>query len=101
MTAWVTFSPRNASASAFSLPRIIAEISGAVGRLPIAEDHLDADRGLASGDLVRDLLEGALHLGVAEPAAHEALDRVDRVLPFVMACRLATWPTRRSPLLVW
>ncbi len=34
MTAWVTLSPRNASASVFSLPRIIAETSGGESRLP-------------------------------------------------------------------
>src|SRR5687768_11789836 len=45
----------------------------------VGEDDLDAAvAGLL--DLVRDLLQRSLHLGVAETAPHEALDRVDRVL---------------------
>src|SRR2546425_10096936 len=45
----------------------------------VAEHDLDAAVGRLL-DLVGDHLDGPLHLGVGESPAHEALDRVDRVL---------------------
>jgi hypothetical protein len=48
--------------------------------------------------LVRDALGFFLHFVVA--AAHKALDRIHSVFGIGDRWRLATWPTRRSPLLV-
>ncbi len=45
----------------------------------VGEDDLDATVARLT-DLVRDLLQRSLHLGVGETPPHEALDRVDRVL---------------------
>ena len=76
MTASVTGSPRYASASAFSFCRIIALISGGAYSLPPAFDAHVAVRALH--DLVGD--DGHLLRDLVELAAHEALDREDRVL---------------------
>ena len=79
MTACVIFSPRRISASALSLARIIAEISGGVKVLGLAV-HFHFHRGVAVGgldDLVRHAFDFLLHL--VEFAAHEALDGIDGV----------------------
>ena len=75
-TASVTGSPRYASASALSFWRIIAEISGGAYSVPSA---------VYAGVVVRalhDLVGDDLHLlgDLVELAAHEPLDREDRVL---------------------
>ncbi len=72
MTAWDTESPRYASASRFSLPRICALISCAVHALPsTSTDHDLSPMWRLTERIVRS--------------------------GFVMACRLATSPTRISP----
>ena len=80
MTAWVIFSPSCASASALSLPRIIAEISGGLKRFVLPLDlHFDVRVAIGSlDDLVRNALD--LLLNFRELAAHEALDGKNGVL---------------------
>ena len=72
MTAWVTVSPRYASASRFSLPRMRAEISWAVYALP--------------------------SMSTVQPVPMWRLtDRIVRS-GFVIAWRFATSPTSTSPV---
>ena len=78
MTAWVTLSPSFASASARSFCRIIAEISGGEYVLPPMTTWTSPFD--ARDDLVRHVLDRLLDDRVVELAAHEALDREDRVL---------------------
>ena len=76
ITAESTVSPSFDSASAFSFCRIIAEISGGEYCLPCDVHAHVAVR--AGDDLVRDDRLLLLDLGLL--AAHEPLDREDRVL---------------------
>ena len=76
ITAESTVSPSFASASAFSFWRIIAEISGGEYCLPRTSHPDVAVR--AGDDLVGDDRLLLLDLGLL--AAHEPLDREDRVL---------------------
>ena len=76
ITASATDSPRYASASAFSFCRIIALISGGAYSLPPAFTRTSPFGPF--DDLVRDDLHLLGDLVVL--AAHEALDREDRVL---------------------
>ena len=73
MTAWVTVSPRYASASLLSLPRMRAEISWAVYFLP----SMSTDQLVPMWRLTERMVRSGL----------------------VMAWRLATSPTRTSPVL--
>ncbi len=73
MTAWVTVSPRYASASLFSLPRMRAEISWAVYALPSMSTVQPVPMWRLTERMVRSGL--------------------------VMAWRLATSPTSTSPVL--
>ena len=73
MTASVTVEPRYASASAFSFCRIMAEISWGVELLP----SMFTRWSLPISRLMEEIVRSGL----------------------VMAWRLATWPTIRSPVL--
>src|SRR6267143_414500 len=75
MTAWVTFSPRWASAASLSLRRIMAEISGGEYCLPRTSTRASPLLALMT---LRDDLELLEHLVVATP--HEPLDREHGVL---------------------
>jgi hypothetical protein len=99
MTASVTGSPRYASASAFSFCRIIALISGGrvLARSPIftlASPFDDAETLYGTSFRSR-CTSGSSSL---RPMNRLMLKTV--FSGFVTACRLATWPTSRSPLFV-
>src|SRR4029453_16597149 len=96
MTAWVTFSPRYASAASFSFRRIMAEISGGGDCLPLTSIRTSPlgtfttlyGTSLSSWSTsswrrpINLLIENTVFSG------------------FVIACRLATCPTRISPSFV-
>src|SRR5437588_3591285 len=93
MTALSTGSPRYASASAFSLPRIIALISGGEYCLPSASTR-------ASPLGPETTLYGTIDSSSRTSASLRAMKRLIEKIVFcglVTACRLATVPTRRSP----
>src|SRR3990170_2293759 len=99
MTASVTFSPRYASASDFNFWRIMALISGGLKCLPLASSTtMPSDLGsfvTSYGTSV--LLRCTSGSSKRRPMKRLMLKMV--FSGFVMACRLATWPTSRSPLL--
>src|SRR5436305_1008248 len=93
MTALSTVSPRYASASVFSLPRIIALISGGENCLPPASTR-------ASPFGPETTLYGTIDSSVFTSASLRPMKRLIEKTVFcglVTACRLATVPTRRSP----
>src|SRR5262249_17992481 len=95
MTARVTFWPRYASAASLSFPRIIAEISGGDHSLLPAETRtspLDAWMTLKGTIFISSLTSVYLR-------PMKRLIEYTVLAGFVMACRLATWPTSRSPVL--
>jgi len=79
MTAWVIFSPSRVSASALSLPRIMAEISGGLNRLGLPPTSTSTRSVAVSGadDFIGDAFDFFLHLVKLPP--HEPLDRIDRI----------------------
>src|SRR5687768_12187012 len=99
MTASVTFSPRYASASLFSFWRIMALISGGLNvlSLPSLTTMLSDFGSLITSYGTRPLLRCTSGSSKRRPMKRLMLKMVFSGL--VMACRLATWPTSRSPLL--
>src|SRR5919106_6581457 len=97
MTASVTFSPRYASASPFSFCRIMALISGGLNVLPLASvTTTPSDLGSFSTLYgTRSLLRWTSGSSQRRPMKRLMLKMVFSGL--VIAWRLATWPTRRSP----
>ena len=100
MTASVTFSPRYASASVFSFCRTIALISGGEYDLPSASlttmPSLLASLSTVYGTRSRLCLTSG-------SSKRRPMNRLieKTVLPgLVTACRLASWPTSRSAVLV-
>ena len=98
MTASVTFSPRYASASLFSFWRIIALISGGLKVLSLPSlTTMPSDFGsLITSYGTRPLLRCTSGSSKRRPMKRLMLKTVFSGL--VIACRLATWPTSRSPL---
>src|SRR5688572_20368618 len=98
MTASVTFSPRYASASLFSFWRIMALISGGLNVLSLPSlTTMPSDFGsLITSYGTRPLLRCTSGSSKRRPMKRLMLKTVFSGL--VIACRLATWPTRRSPL---
>src|SRR6201995_2354198 len=93
MTALSTVSPRYASASAFSLPRIMAEISGGEYCLPPASTR-------ASPLGPDTTLYGTIDSSSRTSASLRPMKRLIEKIVFwglVTCWRLATVPTRRSP----
>src|ERR1700754_3897673 len=93
ITALSTLSPRYASASAFSLPRIMAEISGGEYCLPPASTR-------ASPLGPDTTLYGTIDSSSRTSASLRPMKRLIEKIVFcglVTAWRLATVPTRRSP----
>src|SRR5919106_4169244 len=97
MTASVTFSPRYASASPFSFCRIMALISGGLNVLPLASvTTTPSDFGSFSTWYgTRSLLRCTSGSSQRRPMKRLMLKMVFSGL--VIAWRLATWPTSRSP----
>ena len=96
MTALVTGWPRYSSAACFSFCRIIAEISGGEYSLPCALTR-------ASPLLARTTLYGTIFISSLTSSNLRPMKRLIEKTVFsglVTACRLATWPTSRSPVLV-
>src|SRR4051794_3638556 len=94
MTAASTDSPRYASASALSFCRIIALISGGVYCLPPASTR-------ASPPEPAMTLYGTIDSSSRTSASLRPMKRLTEktvLVGLVTACRLATVPTRRSPL---
>src|SRR5215218_7541618 len=94
MTALSTVSPRYASASAFSLPRIIALTSGGLYCLPPASMR-------ASPPGPETTLYGTIDSSSRTSASLRPMKRLTEktvLVGLVTACRLATVPTSRSPL---
>src|ERR671932_1492811 len=97
MTACETFSPNLASASAFIFWRIMAETSGGLYSLPFITTLRSPLGALAT-------LYGTC-LSAFWTSASSYLRPMKRLTEkmvlsgFVIACRRATWPTRRSPVL--
>src|ERR1700694_5380793 len=98
ITACVTFSPSLASASVLSFCRIMAEISGGLYSRPPSTTR-------TSPLEARVILYGTLFM-VRWTSGSSYLRPMRRLMEktvfsgLVIACRRATWPTRRSPLLV-
>src|SRR5207253_3397419 len=97
MTAWVIFSPSLASASALSFCRIIAEISGGLYSLPFSTTRTSPFDALAT-------LYGTTFSAfwTSTSSYLRPMNRLTLKIVFsgfVIACRRATWPTRRSPVL--
>src|SRR3990170_4414049 len=99
MTASVTFSPRYASASDFSFWRIIALISGGLNVFPLPSfTATPSDFGSFSTVYgTRPRLCSTSGSSFRRPMKRLMLKMV--FSGFVIAWRLATWPTSRSPLL--
>src|SRR5688500_3167722 len=99
MTASVTFSPRYASASDFSFWRIMALISGGLKCLPLASSTtMPSD----FGSFVTSYGTSVLLRCTSGSSNRRPMKRLMLKMVFsglVMACRFATWPTSRSPLL--
>src|SRR6266403_846340 len=100
MTAWMIFSPSLDSASALSLPRIIADISGGenVLRSPPTETSTWASPLEALA-----ILYGTRFASSWTSSNFRPMKRLIEKTVFcalVTAWRFAAWPTRRSPLLV-
>src|SRR3954463_13384197 len=96
MTAASTLSPRYASASALSFCRIIAEISGGEYCLPPASTR-------ASPPEPETTLYGTIDSSSRTSASLRPMKRLMEktvLVGLVTAWRLATVPTRRSPLCV-
>src|SRR5262247_2920657 len=96
MTAWVTFSPRYASAASFSFRRIMAEISGGEYCLPRTSIRASPLAALTT-------LYGTSLISWSTSSCRRPMNRLieNTVFSgFVIACRLATCPTRISPSLV-
>src|ERR1017187_1109709 len=96
MTAWVTFSPKYDSAASLSLVRIMAEISGGEFFLPLMSTR-------ASPLSPRTTLYGTIFISSFTSSKRRPMNRLMEKTVFsglVIAWRLATWPTSRSPLLV-
>src|SRR6185503_2261688 len=99
MTASVTFSPRYASASDFSFCRIMALISGGLKVLPLARvTTTPSDLGSFSTWYGTRSFE-CLTSGSSNRRPMKRLMLKMVFSGLVIACRLATWPTSRSPLL--
>src|SRR5713101_8343668 len=97
MTAWVIFSPSLASASALSFWRIIAEISGGLYSLPLSTTRTSPLGALAT--LYGTTLSA---FWTSTSSNLRPMKRLTLKMVFsglVIACRRATWPTRRSPVL--
>src|SRR5215471_7421891 len=93
MTAWLTFSPRWASAASLSLRRIIAEISGGAYCLPRISTR-------ASPLPAFTTLYGTSLISWRTSSYRRPMKRlIEKTVfsGFVMAWRLAIWPTRISP----
>src|SRR4030088_3239926 len=97
MTAWVIFSPSLASASDLSFCRIIADTSGGLYSLPFKMTRTSPLEALATlyGTTLRAFWTSAS--SYLRPMKRLTLKMVFSGL--VIACRRATWPTRRSPVL--
>ena len=96
MTALLTGWPRYSSAACFSFCRIIAEISGGEYSLPWALTR-------ASPLLARTTWYGTIFISSLTSSNLRPMKRLIENTVFsglVTACRFATWPTRRSPVLV-
>src|SRR5262249_46117998 len=96
MTAWLTFSPRYASAASFSLRRIMAEISGGEYCLPRTSIRASPLAALTT-------LYGTSLISWRTSSWRRPMNRlIEKTVfsGFVMACRLATCPTRISPSFV-
>ena len=96
MTAAVTGWPRYSSAACFSFCRIIAETSGGEYSLPPALTR-------TSPLLARTTAYGTIFISSLTSSNLRPMNRLieNTVFSgFVTACRLATWPTSRSPDLV-
>src|SRR6185436_19174391 len=96
MTAWVTFSPRYASAASFSFLRIMAETSGGEYCLPRTSMR-------ASPLVALTTLYGTSLISWSTSSWRRPMNRLieNTVFSgFVIACRLATCPTRISPSFV-
>ena len=96
MTALVTGWPRYSSAACLSFCRIIAEISGGEYSLPAA-----AIRTSPFGR--RTTRYGTIFISSFTSSNLRPMKRLIEKMVFsglVTACRLATWPTSRSPVLV-
>src|SRR5262245_41916310 len=96
MTAWVIFSPSFASASAFSFCRIIAETSGGEYSLPPIATRTSP---LAAALTVYGMCSIAFLTSASENL--RPMKRLTEKIVFsglVIAWRLATWPTSRSPV---
>src|SRR5437667_12475562 len=100
MTACVTFSPSFASASAFILDKIIAEISGGekVLRWPFTSTCTCASPFAAFTILYGTRCSSSWTSSYLRPM--KRLIEKTVFCGFVTACRFAAWPTSRSPLLV-
>src|SRR5918995_7434170 len=98
MTASVTFSPRYASASDFSFWRIMALISGGLNVFSLPSlTTMPSDFGsLITSYGTRPLERCTSGSSKRRPMKRLMLKTV--FSGFVIACRLATWPTSRSPL---
>src|SRR4030042_882916 len=102
MTASVTFSPRYASASVFSFCKIIAEISGGLYSLPPMSHFTSL---LAPLTTLYVLRRASSSTGSSRPAGSPHFRPMKRLMLYtvfsgvLIACRLAIWPTRRSPFL--
>src|SRR5215207_9198720 len=94
MTAWVTFSPSLASASAFIFCKIMAETSGGLYSLPARVTRMSP--------LVALLTLYGMCFSAFWTSASSNLRPMKRLTlkivfsGLVIACRRATWPTRRS-----
>src|ERR1700693_2861963 len=95
MSARVTFSPREASAASFSFVRIIAEISGGENSLPEALTR-------TSPFCAATTVKGTIFISSGTSENLRPMKRLIEktvLVGLVIACRLATCPTRRSPVL--
>ncbi len=94
MTAESTVSPRYASASALSFCRIIAAISGGEYCLPPA---VDARVAAGAGDDLYGTIDSSSRTSASLRPMKRLMEKTVFV-GLVTAWRLATVPTRRSPL---